>query len=330
MAERLVRDPSPAVRREVAIALRHNESPRSAALWAGLAQQYDGHDRWYLEALGVAADRQWDHYFGTWLDRVGDWNTPSGRDIVWRARSSRALPLLEKLAADQSTPVADRIRYFRALDFHPAEARQKSLLALLATPAGASAELTPVILSQLDAKTAASLPDVKAALQRTLAATRGTAQYVEMVERYDVRTEMDELVRLALAKPNETAGSEAARIALVWGAAPRVAELVRGTDDAGARRAVAVLGRNFTPSVDTLLTGVLLDSTRALDLRRWVVQSMGSGPAGQRRILALVRDGRLATALKPTASSALFSAGQSIRDSAAQFLTPPPATTLDG
>jgi putative heme-binding domain-containing protein len=330
MAERLVRDSSPAVRREVAIALRHNESPRSAALWAGLAQQYDGHDRWYLEALGVAADRQWDRYFGAWLDRVGDWNTPAGRDIVWRARSSRALPLLEKLAADQSTPVADRIRYFRALDFHPAEARQKSLLALLGTPAGASAELTPVILSQLDAKAAASLPEVKAALQRTLAATRGTAQYVEMVERYDVRSEMDELVRLALAKPNETAGSEAARIALVWGAAPRFAEFVRGTDDAAARRAVAVLGRNFTPSVDTLLTGVLLDSTRALDLRRWVVQSMGSGPAGQRRILALVRDGRLATALKPTASSALFSAGQSIRDSAAQFLTPPPATTLDG
>lgn len=330
MAERLVRDPSPAVRREVAIALRHNESPRAAALWAGLAQQYDGRDRWYLEALGVAADRQWDRFFGTWLDRVGDWNTPAGRDIVWRARSSRALPLLEQLAADQATPVADRLRYLRALDFHPAEARQKSLLALLTSPAGASAELAPVILAQLDAKTAGSLPEVQAALKRTLEATRGTAQYVEMVDRYDVRAEMDELVRLALAKPNETAGSEAARIALGWGATPRFAELVRGTDDATARRAIAVLGRNFTPAIDTLLTGVLVDSTRAVDLRRWIVQSMGGGPAGQRRILALVRDRRLPKPLEPTASSALFSAGQSIRDSAAQFLTPPPSTTLDG
>jgi hypothetical protein len=61
---------------------------------------------------------------------------------VWRSRSARALPLLEKLASDQATPVADRLRYFRALDFHPADARQKSLLALLGTPAGASAELT--------------------------------------------------------------------------------------------------------------------------------------------------------------------------------------------
>jgi putative heme-binding domain-containing protein len=331
MAQRLVRDPSPAVRREVAIALRHNESPKAAALWTELAQQYDGRDRWYLEALGVAADKQWDSFFGAWLDKVGDgWNTPAGRDIVWRARSARALPLLEKLASDQGTPVADRLRYFRALDFHPADARQKSLLALLATPAGASAELTPVILSQLDPKTAGSDPAVQAALQRTLASTRGTSQYVEMVDRYGVRTELDELVRLALAKPNETVGAEAARLALGWDATPRFAALVRGTDDASARRAIAVLGRNFTPAVDTLLTGMLLDSTRALDLRRWIVQSMGSGPGGQRRLLALVRDKRLPKPLEPTASSALFSAGQSIRDSAAQFLTPPPATTLDG
>ena len=330
MAERLVRDPSAAVRREVAIALRRNESPKAAALWADLAQQYDGRDRWYLEALGVAADRQWEGYFGTWLDRVGDnWNTPAGRDIVWRARSERALPLVEKLASDPQTPVADRLRYFRALDFHPEEGRLKSLLALLGTPVGASPEFAPVILAQLDGR-AGSDPAVQAALQRTLAATRGTSQYVEMVDRYGVRTELDELVRLALAKPNETVGAEAARIALGWGAGPRFAALVRGTDDAAARRAVAVLGRNFTPAVDTLLTGMLLDSARALDLRRWIAQSMGGGPAGQRRLLALVRDKRLPTALEPTASSVLFSAGQSIRDSAAQFLTPPATTTLDG
>ncbi|HKH94847.1 MAG TPA: PVC-type heme-binding CxxCH protein [Gemmatimonadaceae bacterium] len=331
MAERLVRDPSPAVRREVAIALRHNQSRRAGALWAGLAQQYDGKDRWYLEALGVAADRQWDRYFGAWLDRIGDdWNTAAGRDIVWRARSSRALPLLEQLAADQATPVADRIRYFRALDFHPAEARQKSLLALLATPAGASAELTPVILSQLDAKTAGSLPEVQAALQRSLGPLRGTTQYVDLVDRHGVRTELDELVKLALAKPNETVGSEAARLALSWGALPRFTEIVRGTDDAAARRALVVLGRNFTPRVDTIMTAVVLDTTRALDLRRQAVQSMGTGNDGWMRLIALAREKRLPKQLEPAASAALFAAWPEIRDSAAKYLPTPPATTLDG
>jgi len=331
MAERLVRDPSPAVRREVAIALRHNESRRAGELWAGLAQQYDGRDRWYLEALGVAGDRQWDRYFGAWLDRIGDeWNTPAGRDIVWRARSARALPLLEKLIADPATPATDRLRYLRALDFHPAEARQKSLLALLATPVGASAEITPVILSQLDAKAVGSDPAVQAALQRTLASMRGTTQWVDLVERYGVRTELDELVRLAVAKPNETMGSEAARLALAWGGAPKFAALVRGTDDASARRGLVVLGRNFTPAVDTLMTGVVLDSSRALDLRRMAVQSIGTGYNGWIRLISLARDKKLPKQLEPAASAALFAAWPEIRDSAAKYLTPPPATTLDG
>jgi putative heme-binding domain-containing protein len=331
MAERLVRDPSPAVRREVAIALRHNESPKAAALWADLAQQHDGRDRWYLEALGVAGDKQWDRYFGAWLDRVGNgWNTPAGRDLVWRARSARALPLLERLATDQATPVADRLRYLRALDFHPAAARQKSLLALLGTPGGASAELTPVILSQLDAKAASGDPAVQAALQRTLAGIRGTTQWVDLVERFDVRTELDELVRVAVAKPNETVGSEAARLALSWGATPKFAALIGGTDDMAARRALAVLGRNYTPAVDTMMTVVVLDTSRALDLRRSAVQSIGTGYNGWIRLISLARDGKLPKQLEPAASAALFAAWPEIRDSAAKYLTPPPATTLDG
>ncbi|PYJ06675.1 MAG: hypothetical protein DME25_06130 [Verrucomicrobia bacterium] len=56
----LAQDASARVRRECAIALRHNPSPEAPKLWAGLAARYDGQDRWYLEALGIGADRQWD------------------------------------------------------------------------------------------------------------------------------------------------------------------------------------------------------------------------------------------------------------------------------
>ena len=331
MAERLAHDSSPAVRREVALSLRHHEGPRTAALWTELAEQYDGHDRWYLEALGIAADRQWDRFFGTWLDRAGvRWNTPAGRDLVWRSRSARALPLLAQLASDTSVASADRMRYFRALDFHEAEGRQRTLLSILGTPAGGSADFTPVILSQLDAKGAAGNALVQAALQRTLSATRGTAQYVTLVEKYDARDQLDELIRLALAKPNETAGSEAARLALAWGGAPRFSAYILGKDDAVARRALSVLGRNFNPQVDSIFTGVVLDSSRAVSLRRTAVQTMGNGPAGTQRLLRLVQAGRLSSDLKAAAAGVLFSSTPAIRDSAAKFLTPPAATTLDG
>jgi len=223
------------------------------------------------------------------------------------------------------------LRYFRAFDFHPAEERQRALLAILATPAGSSAELTPVILSQLDAKAAVGNEEVQAALQRTLPAIHGTTRYVDLVERFDARTQLDELIRLALDKPSETAGVEAARLALAWGGAPRFAQIVRGSDDRAARRALIVLGRNYTPAVDSVVTALALDTTRALDLRRAAMQSMGAGYSGWLRIVALARASTLPEALKPTAATALFSAWPELRDSAAKYgLAPPPATTLDG
>src|SRR5205823_3478220 len=79
-------------------ALRHNSSPEAPSLWAQLAAQHDGKDRWYLEALGIGADRQWEEFFDAWLAEVGDkWNTPAGRDIVWRSRSKKTPALLVKI-----------------------------------------------------------------------------------------------------------------------------------------------------------------------------------------------------------------------------------------
>jgi putative membrane-bound dehydrogenase-like protein len=55
----LINDPLPAIRRELLIALRelnHEDVPK---LWTRLASHYDGKDRWYLEALGIAANDRW-------------------------------------------------------------------------------------------------------------------------------------------------------------------------------------------------------------------------------------------------------------------------------
>jgi putative membrane-bound dehydrogenase-like protein len=331
LAARLAHDASPAVRREVALSLRHAANPRAAAIWADLAAQHDGRDRWYLEALGIAADRQWDRYLGAWLERVGDgWNTPAGRGIIWRARTPRAAPLLERLATDSTTPLAERLRYFRAFDFHDPATRQRSLLAILASPAGRSDSVAAIVLGQLDAKAVAANADVQAALHRVLPTVRGTTRYVDLVERYGALDQRGELVRLALSAPTDNAGIEAARLALAWGAAPRFAEIVRGDDDAAAHRALSVLGRNFTPAVDTLLTGLVLDSARALPLRRAAVQSMGGGYGGWMRLIALARTHSLPKPLEPAATAALFGAWPEIRDSAAKYLTAPAATTLDG
>ena len=131
IGEKMSDSPSPQVRREIALSLRGSESADAAEVWTKLALQHDGQDRWYLEALGIGADGQWDSFFSKWLARVGnDWNTPAGRDIIWRARTPEACEYLVRIIAQAETP-EEQERYFRALDFHEQHARVAALRSIL-------------------------------------------------------------------------------------------------------------------------------------------------------------------------------------------------------
>ena len=127
-----VKDSSPSVRRECAVALRHNKSSGAPDLWAELASQFDGQDRWYLEALGIGADGQWDSFLDAWLNKVGDgWNGPAGREIVWRSRAHKTPGLLVKIITDKDTPEKSREHFFRSLDFVAGPEKDAALLQLL-------------------------------------------------------------------------------------------------------------------------------------------------------------------------------------------------------
>jgi len=131
----LSHDPSAQVRRECAIALRHNSSPLTPKLWATLATQYTVGDRWSLEALGIAADQQENACFDAWLDAVsGNWNTSTGREIIWRSRASKVPALIVKIVTDKNASAADKARFMRSLDFIKGPERE-SALAEIATAA---------------------------------------------------------------------------------------------------------------------------------------------------------------------------------------------------
>ncbi len=129
----LAKDPSSHVRRELLVALRHTTTPEAAELWVDLALQHDGSDRWYLEALGLAADLHWDACFDAWLARVGDnWNTPAGRDIIWRCRSPKACEYLAEIIRNTNSE-QEQYRYFRAFDFHEGDSKTNALAELIAS-----------------------------------------------------------------------------------------------------------------------------------------------------------------------------------------------------
>ena len=124
-------DDSALVRRECLIALRHHQSDEAPALWAKLANAHDGKDRWYLEALGLAADKQENKFFDVWV-KGAMLNTAAARDIIWRNRGTHGAKYLADIILDRNTLEAEKPRYLRALDFIPKSKEKDEALARIA------------------------------------------------------------------------------------------------------------------------------------------------------------------------------------------------------
>ena len=125
-------DPSPKVRMECAISLTHLHGEAKAQVWATLAKLHVAGDRWSLEALGIGASDDWDSCLSSWLEMINNnWDTPGGREIIWRSRAKQSAKLIAKIINNKKTPLEERPKYFRALDFQSASHRDEALLEIL-------------------------------------------------------------------------------------------------------------------------------------------------------------------------------------------------------
>ncbi|MEO8764334.1 MAG: PVC-type heme-binding CxxCH protein [Ginsengibacter sp.] len=123
-AKKLAEDKSPFVRREVAIALRDIPFADKKEILLSLARQYDGEDRWYLEALGSAMDSD----AGAWYDELKalpaqkglvssrDWKKPMS-DFAWRLHPANAVNDILARISDSLLPAGERSRMLTALAF---------------------------------------------------------------------------------------------------------------------------------------------------------------------------------------------------------------------
>ena len=317
----LVNDSDAQVRRECALALRHNPEELAADLWAQLAKQHDGKDRWYLEALGIGADGQWDKYFAAWRKITADpLATLGNRDIVWRSRTKESVPFLAKLASDKSAPLKERLRYFRAFDFNPG-ATEKSTALLGLMQASTDNEITKLCLRHLDPNFVKGSSVAQISLQKLLDATYGTGEYMEMIARYEPTTENKRLAELAVSQATQNLGRDAARQllkqngeALLWG-------VVNGKNADKAAAALASLrGVGNKQSLNILKT-VALDSKRSMGLRREATRAIGGSWDGEEMAIDLLKTNQLTGDLKAAAVQGVSGAWRkAIRSEAAKYL----------
>jgi putative membrane-bound dehydrogenase-like protein len=324
--KQLARDPNPQVRRECAIALRHNSSAQAPTLWAELATQYDGQDRWYLEALGIGADSQWDKFFDAWLARAGDkWNLPAGRELVWRSRSQKTPALLVKIIQDGSLNAEQRDHYFRSLDFIPGPEKDAALVGLLTTKHGSTdANLATIEFEALNRLKGIDLeanPGVQQAVLKELNQARGTPQFVEIVRDFNLKGQDTVLLEIAAQNPASSTGAEAVRLILNQPNDKLLKNSLAGTN---AINIAEALGNTGEQGIVPLLTPLVADVSRAIALRKQVVRSLAQVQSGAAALLQLAEEQKLPADLKLTASTALNNIRwQNLKAQAAQLLPLP-------
>jgi putative heme-binding domain-containing protein len=329
---KFIDDPSPAVRREAAIALREYDGQDAGERWARLAQQYDGQDRWYLEALGIAADLRWNECLDAWLQLVeDDWQSTAGVNLIWRSRAERTPSLLGQLITDLNTDPDTTIRLFRALEFQNHQ-QSSSVLSEMAQRAEAlSAAGNPLPDSTLveiacrePEFSSMKLPHLQAAVNGYLLGQASDTELVERVRHLKGAEYEPRLLSIILTSTDRNLASKATRVLLDWNVTELLEQQLAANEEVVQIAVLQALKDSGHSSARVILQSSFGDTKLSSLIRCEIVKALGGWPEGQQFILQHVIAGSLDDEFKfPAANVLLTSNDKAIRDQAAKFLALP-------
>jgi putative membrane-bound dehydrogenase-like protein len=208
MCDAVLKDGSAMVRREALLALRDVDPAKASPLILELARRYDGSDRFYLEALGIAVGQDkarravllpgLEKLFTEWSDKVAD--------LTWELRPPGLLPALEERLQKSKGAPDQAVRLIEVLGaYEDIEAGRALLRSLAANPPQAVRER---IIDHLKVSLAGKWrelrqgPELSDALTQLFAqaGTRSTAvALVRVADRTDLLGKVTELA----ANPRE-------------------------------------------------------------------------------------------------------------------------------
>ncbi len=332
---KVVKDKDPAVRREVAIALRFDRNPEASRLWMKLALQHAAGDKWTVEALGIGADlfKEERDEASSDVEEIDYAKTSieARFQILMRTRDVETVRTL----ADQLTrpneeahavAKADSLKVLRTLQLlqyhHPKEVAAAALTIFHnADPETALAAATLLSREEINKD-----PTGKARLNELLKPVIGKPEFISLVQRMNLTGFEKELLDYIVANPNAPESVNAARlIAADVGGAQR---FLKSTDAVSAKSLIAALGRvSDRPSV-AVLNQHFWNEKRE-DVRRALIDALSLSNEGGRAILKWNSEGKLPAELKDQAALALSrSTDGGVRDQAAKELPLPAAQGL--
>ena len=280
-----VEDPAPEVRRTILSGLRAAWPTSAAKIWARLAEQYDGTDRWYLEAVGIAADGHWDECFDAWLNEFPERAfEPAGQDIVWRSRATRTPELLKQLIVAPSTNAKEVARLFRAFDFvegAAANSKEAIFTSLAFDDHGFVNEKKFKVLSEAITRLDASkfTSQHKAGLNDLIEQTRGTPTFIELVDKFGASNFYGELLAISSSQEDRQMAADAMRVLAVKDAG-KVAHKFVNTDEPTRAALGDALVNSGERHADWLLGNIGKRTDLSGEIRKYAIRRLGESKAG--------------------------------------------------
>lgn len=339
VVRQLVRDQSALVRRECALSLRQasdteaqqlagaQQLPGAPKLWAELANQHDGRDRWYLEALGIGEQGHEAACFDAWLEKVGDnWNTPIGRDIIWRSRATEAATWLARVILDPRTPATEHPRFVRAFDFHSGGTKQAALVSILTVkPNRKTTSAWLEALRRVSPETASKVPGLNRNLTDALQFTSKNATFVESVRRHGLRVFADDLVAIAATDPITQLRVQAVNTLIDFKEQERIKAAGQSEKQMAILDALGFAGHS---NAIMLLSHILVDDKSLQPTRARALTALAMNAAGEQVILNAIKQKNISSTLATSAARLLLiSSNSKTRAFAASHLgVPDPGT----
>lgn len=341
VVEKLVKDESPQVRRECAIALRQVSGQKKISLWTALAMNSPQGDlryldRWYLEALGIAIDADSTSGWSAGLQALIDQKpVESMRDLVWRSRGEvgvamQSAVILAEAAGDSERADSEISRYFRSLDFEDRNQVSEYCLKMLSKES--LAKLKPNVKSMVVAESldrlngGATSASAVEALSGALEQAAGTSEFVRLVKRFATVDRYADVLKLAQTKPGEQVGVEAVSALLELKQWDLLGNALTGADTVAAIATAEAMGNSANGAINGPLLAVVKNADVNIDVRRAAVKAASKVNNGAEELVKQVDEKTLDPELEQSVAAALHSAPSRQARDAAQRLFPLPAS----
>ncbi len=331
-AARLANDPSPAVRREIAVLLQHYPGDGAVTVWLDLARQHDPKDRWYLEALGIGAKDKEAGIAAALKSVYPNLADPRRLDLEWRLRFPSSLPALISLMNDSNASAPSRLRAMEAVAEQNGEHAVKEVTALIAD-ASAPSNLRAAALARTSKRIFSEWTPVRSGTEVATALDAALADPVLAKAAVELADDLEDprfAARLAAIAKDEKAPEETRLMAIQAAGKTKSPEVVPVLDGllrrgSPAVRLAALRGLGFAgpPGFAASLERIML-SKEPNEIRSEALRILARTDKGAGRILDLEEKQQLPAELRNLGANLVAqSRNPGIVARAAKVLPPP-------